>query len=117
MECDDGSTGVRNICAQDNPANEYRGHRTTHRPYRSWCKICVMGRGASSPHRKSDAQEDLDGVFLVSMDYGFVGERESEEQVAPMLVTRERKHKIMGKPGTEKGNRMSLNGEESIEVH
>ena len=24
---------------------------TTHRPYRSWCKFCVMARGVNAPHR------------------------------------------------------------------
>ena len=47
----------------------------------------------NSSHRKSDAQDDLEGVSHVSMsmDYGFLGERESEEQV---LVSRERRHKM-----------------------
>ena len=67
---------------------------TTHRPYRSWCKFCVMGRGVNSPHRRSDAQDDLEGVFHVSMDYGFLGEREAEEQVTPVLVIRERRLKM-----------------------
>ena len=50
----------------------------------------------NSSHRKSDAQDDLEGVFHVSMsmDYGFLGERESEEQVTPVLVSRERRHKM-----------------------
>ena len=36
-----------------------------------------------SPHRKSDAQDDLEGVLLVSMDFRFLAEKESEEQVTP----------------------------------
>ena len=34
----------------------------------------------NSPHRRSDAQEDLKAVPLVSTDYGLLGERESEGQ-------------------------------------
>ena len=61
-EFDDGSAPVRNICDPGHPtANEYKEHMTTHRPYRSWCKFCVMGRGVNSAHRSSDAQEDLEG--------------------------------------------------------
>ena len=66
----------------------------THRPYRTWCKFCVMGRGVNAPHRRSDAQDDLEGVPHVSMDHGFLGERESEEQVFPVLFIRERRHKM-----------------------
>ena len=53
-----------------------------------------MGRGVNPPHRRSDAQDDLEGVLHVSMDYGFLGEKESEEQVTPVLVIRERRHKM-----------------------
>ena len=64
-----------------------------------------MGRGVSSSHR-TDAQEDLEGVLHVSTDCGFLGEKEFEEQVTPMLVIRERRHKmtramIVPKRGTE----------------
>ena len=37
---------------------------TTHGPHRSWCKFCVMGRGVNAPHRRSDAQDGLEGVAL-----------------------------------------------------
>ena len=47
-------------------AKEHQEHVTTHRPYRSWCKICVTVRGVNAPHRRSDAQDDLDGVPHVS---------------------------------------------------
>ena len=40
-----------------------------------------MGRGVNSLHRRSDAEDDLEGSLHVTMDYGFYGERESEEQV------------------------------------
>ena len=43
----------------------------THRPYRSWCKFCVMGRGVKSPHRKSDGRDVLEGVHHVSMVLSF----------------------------------------------
>ena len=88
-ELDDGSAQVRNIRDPGQPfVKEYQEHMTTHRPYRSWCKFCVMGRGVNAPHRRSNAQDDLDGVPHVSTDYGFLGERESEEQVSPVLVIR-----------------------------
>ena len=86
---------MRNIRDPQQPtAKEHQEHVTTHRPYRSWCKFCVMWRGVNAPHRRSDAQDDLDGVPHVSMDYGFLGEKESEDRVSPVLVIRERRHKM-----------------------
>ena len=78
---------MRNIRGPGQPTeSERREHMNTHRPYRSWCKLCVIGRGVNSPHRRTDAQDDLEGLLHVSMDYGFLGERESEEQVTLVLV-------------------------------
>ena len=52
---------MRNIRDPGQPiAKEHQEHMTTHRPYRSWCEFCVMGRGVSAPHRRSDAQDDLE---------------------------------------------------------
>ena len=89
---DDGSAAVRNIRDPGQPTeSEDREHMTTHRPYRSWCKFCATGCGVNSPHRRSDAQDDLQGVIHVSMDYGFLGEKESEEQLTPVLMLVPRK--------------------------
>ena len=48
----------------------------------------------NTPYRRSDAQDDLEGVPHVSMDYGFLGEKESEDRVSPVLVIQERRHKM-----------------------
>lgn len=94
MGFDDGSAQVRNIRDPGQPtAQEHLEHMTTHRPYRSWCKFCVTGRGVNAPHRRSDAQDDLEGVPHVSMDSWFLGEKEPEERVSRVLVIRERRHK------------------------
>ena len=91
---DDGSAQVGNIRDPGQPtANEHQEHMTTRRPYRSWCKFCVMARGVSSTHRRSDAQDDVEGVVHLSLDDGFFGEKESEEQVTLALVIRERRTK------------------------
>ena len=116
---DDGSAQVRNIRDPGQPTgHEHEEHMTTHRPYRSWCKFCVMGRGVNAPHRRLDAQGDLDGVPHVSMDYGFLGERESEEHVSPVPVIRKRRHKMtwaMLVP--RKGNGVPLDRKDSTEIH
>ena len=63
---DDGIAQVRNIRDPDQPtAHEHQEHMTTHRPYSSWCKFFLC---------RSDAQDDLEGVPHVSLDYGFHGE-------------------------------------------
>ena len=86
---------MRNIRDRGQPtAHEHQEHMTAHRPYRSWCNFCAMGRGVNAPHRRSDAQDHLDGVPHVSVDYRFLRERESEEHVSPVLVIRERRHKM-----------------------
>ena len=72
---DDGRAQVGNIPDPGQlTASEHTEHMTTHRPYRSWCKFCVMGRGVNSPHNRSDAKDNLEEVRHVSMDYGFLGE-------------------------------------------
>ena len=92
---DDGNALVRNIRDPGQPTeSERRGHVNTQRPYRSWCKFSVMGRGVNSPHGRSDAQDDVEGMLHVSINDGFLGERESEEQVTPVLVIRGRRHKM-----------------------
>ena len=89
---DDGSAQVRNMPDPGQPnANEHQEHMTTHRPYRSCCKFSVMGRGVNAPHRRSDAQDDLEGVPHVSVDCGFIGEKESEDRVSLVLVIQERR--------------------------
>ena len=66
---DDGCAQVRNILDPGQPtARDHQEHMTSHRPCRSWCKFCVMGRGVNSPHRRSGAQDALEEVLHVSMD-------------------------------------------------
>ena len=95
MGFDDETAQVRSIRDPGQPtANEHQEHMTTHRPYRSWCRLCEIGRGVSAPHKISNAQDDWEGVSHVSMEYGFLGERESRDRVSLVLVIRERRHKM-----------------------
>ena len=73
-------------------------------------------RGWNSSHRRSDPQDDLEGVLHVSMDYGFLGGRESEEQVTlvrghPRTETQD----DVGDAGSKKRNGISLDSMESSE--
>ena len=63
----------------------------------------MIRRGVNSPHRRSYAQDDLE-VLHVSMDDGFFGEKESEEQVIPVLVTRQETQNHVGDAGSQKRN-------------
>ena len=56
----DGSAQVRNMRDPRQPtANEYKELMTTHRPYRSWCKFCVMGRGVRGHGRVASCVDGL----------------------------------------------------------
>ena len=49
MGFDDGSAQVRNIRGPGQPTVKgHQEHMITHRPYRSWCKFCVVGLGRSA---------------------------------------------------------------------
>ena len=66
----------------------------------------------------TDAQDDLEGVPHVSMDYGFLGEKESEDRVSPVLVVQERRHKMMWAMLVQrKRTEFFLDRNESSEVH
>ena len=62
---DDGTAQVRNIRDPRPTANEHQEHKTTHRPCRSWCMFCVMGRGVNSTQRRSGAFVVLEGCVLL----------------------------------------------------
>ena len=40
----------------------------------------------NSPHRRSEPQDDLEGVLRVSMDVGFLGERDSESHFGSSIA-------------------------------
>ena len=45
-------------------------HNAIHRPYRSWCPVCVSTRGKESAHRRKRAEDANDNELArVSLDY------------------------------------------------
>ena len=76
-----------------------------------------MGRGVNAPHRRSDAQDDLEGLLHVSMNYGFLGERESEEQASCAGHPRTEPQDDVGNAGSEKRNGVPLDRKESSKIH
>ena len=69
-------------------------HNATHWPFRSWCPICVMGRGQEAPHRTKE-DHSTNGVHIVTMDYGYLREHKhsAREPPRPILVEVDREHK------------------------
>ena len=48
-------------------------HEATHAPYRSWCQVCVRGRGRCKPHYRKVEEGSGNEVPKISMDYFFMG--------------------------------------------
>ena len=47
---------------------ELEEHRTSHLPYRSWCRWCVLGRGRGRRHVAASASE----IPIIGIDYFFI---------------------------------------------
>ena len=58
---------------------EKERHEVTHVPFRSWCSVCVAGRGVKAPHKLRKRGEDELPRF--SMDYGFLGQQGQDTAV------------------------------------
>ncbi len=65
--------------------SERERHEVTHIPFRSWCPVCVAGRGVKAAHKKRNKTEHELPRF--AMDYGFLGQEGQE--LGTMLVIRE----------------------------
>ena len=65
---------------------EVETHEMHHLPYRSWCEVCVRGRGKSRAHK--EGRQDR-GVPEVHLDYMFVGPEGAPGETRTCLVMRE----------------------------
>lgn len=65
---------------------EIEAHEITHIPFRSWCAICVQGKGKNLAHHRGSRERGLPEVHL---DYMFVGPKDEPGQAKPCLVIRE----------------------------
>ena len=63
---------------------EWRKHRLTHWPYRSWCPICVAARAVEDAHRLRGPPSEADGPEI-HWDYCFLRNRPGDPSV-PVLV-------------------------------
>ena len=116
---DDGSAQVRNIRDPGQPtANQHQRAHDHTSTLQIMVQILCDGRGVNALHRRSDAQDDLEGVPHVSMDYGVSwreGIRGSCESCAghPGTETQD----DVGNAVSEKRKGVSLDRKESSEVH
>ena len=60
----------RNV-ARPPSKQEVKDHNVVHMPFRSWCPICMAGRGIATIHR-SAKQKELREVAMVVFDYCFL---------------------------------------------
>ena len=51
---------------------EREQHMITHLPFRTWCRICIRGRGKNLPHY--GIERDEAGVPMIAIDFFFLGD-------------------------------------------
>ena len=91
-EAGEESAGTKVKVAPTQPSNtERERHEVTHCPYRSWCPVCVAGRGQKTGHKKQ--KRDGSELPRFAMDYGFLGDE--GQPTASLLVMRELKTGMM----------------------
>ena len=56
-------------CPGDPTEAELEQHRTSHLPFRAWCKWCVMGRGNGTPHSNTGQTSRIPRIGL---DYFYI---------------------------------------------
>ena len=74
-------------------AEQWRTHRISHYPFRSWCPHCVAARAKSWPHLRQDEEEEQ-AVPTICFDYCFFRDKPGGDSI-PVLVGRERKSKMI----------------------
>ena len=78
---------------------EVDAHRLSgHAVYRSWCSSCGRGKGQSGPHKTRTQDDERGDVPVVSIDYGYLGTKNDDEDVEdeqagnpPLLVIHDSK--------------------------
>ena len=94
-ETTDGEVEARRVKPVLDPklpsAAEVREHQLTHLPYRSWCPVCVKGRGREADHRRRPHDEQ--GVPEYHLDYCFPGDEKGEKLTILIIVERYTKMK------------------------
>ena len=84
---------VRPMKAESTPKTpspeEYRVHRLTHLPYRSWCPHCVRAKKRNPPHKKKSSKDaERRTVPAIAIDYMYMTNREFG-QGNPIVVVKD----------------------------
>ena len=82
---DDEALTPKGVTAPSPPSRQERlEHELTHLPFRSWCEFCVKGKCKADQHR-STGQLAESTVPVVSFDYAFMGDKNTEGQSEEVL--------------------------------
>ena len=66
--------------APDEPSkDEIEAHMKTHVPFRSWCAICVKGRGRRGAHLQGAVEDGGRDHTVLAIDCGFLKDGEIED--------------------------------------
>ena len=77
----------------DPTPGERENHNITHIPYRSWCSICVIGRGQEESHfRRKEGEESCKPCM--SFDYKSFGQEGDYDDKATAMVAKDDKFKM-----------------------
>ena len=81
-----------------NPLNptkaERERHNINHCPYRSWCDICVSGRGKEDPHYRNNKHKGMgEGLPVIGLDYKSAGQEGNYDDKVTIIVGRDKMSK------------------------
>ena len=69
----------------DPTTKEREDHNATHRPFRSWCPICVNAKGREEAHRKGRGKE-RSCEATISLDYKTFDQEDDRDDKATAVV-------------------------------
>ena len=70
-------------------ASEVEEHYLTHRPYRSWCPICVAAYGKEDPHKRQPEKSESE-VPEVGLDYDYYSNKQDDEKKVTSMIMKDR---------------------------
>ena len=74
-----------------NPSKEERErHNINHCPYRSWCNVCVEGRGKEDPHYRNNNKDVNTGIPIIALDYKSAGKEGTYDDNVSIIVGRDK---------------------------
>ena len=83
------NAGVKKMKNPGSPTREELDHHyLTHMPYRSWCPICVQGKGKENPHRRKK-EKVIGDKPTIAMDYKSFGESIVEDDKRTAVIIRD----------------------------